>query len=145
MSFNRLKYDKCAYQKNLEESMAPGNYQFYAGKYDNKNNCRIEFGILGGNNVSMYKGNIIDLESELRGQTLPNSKCPSNKFYPKYKQSCDSGLPSGLLNCNSDLVNLPTSNIICYKPVTYAPQPSVSFCPGLYQTNERGIVSKQLN
>ena len=145
MSFNRLKYDTCAYQKNLEESMAPGCYQFYAGKYANNNNCRIEFGILGGNNVSVYKGNIVDLESDLRGQTRPNSQCPSNKFSPQCKQPCDSGLPSGQTNCNSDLVNLPTCNIICYKPVTYAPKPSVSFCPGLYETNGRGNVSKQLN
>ena len=142
MSFNRLKYDNCSYKKNLEESMSIGCYQLYGGKYDNKNNCRIDFGIIGGNNVSMYKGNLVDLESDLRGQTRLNSLCPSNKYMPRCKQPCDSGLPSGPIDCNSELVNLPTRQMICYKPVTYAPTPSGAFCPGLYETKNRNDISK---
>ena len=48
MSFNRLIYDTCAYKKNLKESLDVGVYQLYAGKYDNKNKCRVDFGIVGG-------------------------------------------------------------------------------------------------
>lgn len=137
MSFNRLIYDDCYYKKNVEESINVGNYQLYGGKYDNKNNCRIDFGLLGGNNVSMYKGNLIDLESELRGQTRLNSLCPSKKYIPKCKQSFDSGLPSGSTDCRSELVDLPTCKMFCYRPFTYAPNISASYCPGLYETTKR--------
>lgn len=137
MSFNRLQYDTCAYKNDLKESMSVGCYQMYAGKYDNKNNCRIDFGIIGGNEVSLYKGNMVDLESDLRGQTRPSSLCPSHKFMPRCKQPPTSGLPSGPIDCQSELVNLPTCQMICYKPVTYAPNPTSSFCPGLYETKGR--------
>ena len=51
MSFNRLIYDDCYYKKNVEESINVGNYQLYGGKYDNKNNCRIDIFIETENSV----------------------------------------------------------------------------------------------
>lgn len=137
MSFNRLQYDTCAYKKDLKESLNVGCYQMYAGKYDNKNKCRIDFGIIGGNNVSLYKGNLVDLESDLRGQTRPMSLCPKHKFMPICKQPCSEGLPSGPIDCRSELVDLPTCQMICYKPVTYAEPPKGSFCPPLYLVKNR--------
>lgn len=137
MSFNRLVYDTCAYKKDLKESMNVGCYQMYAGKYDNNNKCRIDFGVVGGNDVSLYKGNIVDLESDLRGQTRQNSLCPSHKYMPRCEQPCTNGLPSGPINCKSELVDLPTCQLICYKPVTYAPEPGVSYCKGLYKTTSK--------
>ena len=145
MSFNRLKYDQCAYREDLKESMAPGCYQFYAGKHVNDNICRVDFGIVGGNDVSLYKGNIVDLESDLRGQTRLSSLCPSKKFMPRCKQDCLSGLPSGPIDCQSELLDLPTCNMICYKPVTYAQSPGVSVCPDLYETKSRAELSRSVN
>ncbi len=82
MSSNRLCYDKCAYEKKLQQSTSPLNYNLYTGKYENTAKCRIEFGTVGGNGVSLYSGNLVDLESELRGQTRLTSQCPSTKFNP---------------------------------------------------------------
>lgn len=82
MSSNRLSYDSCAYKKRLQESTSPLDYALYAGKFENVGKCRIEFGTVGGNAVSLYAGNLVDLESNLRGQTRLNSQCPNTKFNP---------------------------------------------------------------
>lgn len=37
-------------------------------------------GLVGGNEVSVIKGNMVDLESDLRGITLPNTFCPWRKY-----------------------------------------------------------------
>ena len=82
MSSNRLIYDECAYKKSLEESISPLKYMMYPGKYDNDSKCRIEFGLVGGNGVSLFCGNLVDLESDLRGQTRLNSNCPTKMYSP---------------------------------------------------------------
>jgi len=82
MSSNRLSYDACAYQKTLQQSTGPMEYMLYPGKFENTAKCRIEFGVNGGNAVSLFSGNLVDLESELRGQTRLNSLCPSTMYNP---------------------------------------------------------------
>ena len=85
MSSNRLSYDSCAYQKSLQQSTSPLDYMLYNGKYENTAKCRIEFGVVGGNGVSLFSGNLVDLESELRGQTRVASLCPNNMYVPSNK------------------------------------------------------------
>lgn len=51
-------------------------------KFENKNQCRVEFGLLGGTNVSHTKSNIVDIENELKGLTRTTSKCPTNNYKP---------------------------------------------------------------
>lgn len=92
MSSTRLSNDTCAYKKQLLESTGPLNYAMYTGKYENCARCRVEFGIVGGNNVSLFSGNLVDLESDLRGQTRPASLCPSMKYHPKYPDGSRNGL-----------------------------------------------------
>ena len=84
MSSNKLIYDKCEYNKRLEESVGPLAYQLDIDRYENKNKCRIELGLLGGNNVSHIKGNQVDLENDLLGLTRPplNRQCPINLYHP---------------------------------------------------------------
>ncbi len=82
MSSNRLCYDKCAYDKKLKQSTSPLDYNLYTGKFENTAKCRIEFGTVGGNGVSLTSGNLVDLESELFGQTRMNSQCPSTRYNP---------------------------------------------------------------
>ena len=43
----------------------------------------MELGIVGGTAVSQIKGNLADLENDLRGQTRSASQCPS-----KHYQAC---------------------------------------------------------
>jgi len=145
MSFNRLIYDTCAYKKNLKESLDVGVYQLYAGKYDNKNKCRVDFGIVGGNDVSLYKGNLVDLESELKGQTRPMSLCPKNKYMPVCKQPNTEGLPSGPNNCNSEFIDLPICQMVCHKPVVYAELPKGSYCTPSYRVENKEELSTSIN
>ena len=105
MSFSRTIYDKCAFKKSLLESESPGNYMLYPGKFYNDNQCRIEKGIVGGNQVSLSTNNLVDLESDLRGQTRFLSDCPSKKYNPNRD------------NLEVDLVNLRTCNMFDYKEV----------------------------
>lgn len=85
MSSNRLIYDDCAYKKTLQQSTDPLQYALYTGKYENSAKCRIELGSVGGNGVSLFNGNLVDLESDLRGQTRQSSLCPCDKYGPESK------------------------------------------------------------
>ena len=86
MSSNRLIYDKCAYQEVLNKSRDVLDYSLYSGKYENCAKCRIELGVSGGNNVSLLSGNLVDLESDLRGQTREASLCINSKYKPSCKK-----------------------------------------------------------
>ena len=109
MSSNRLMYDSCAYEKSLQQSTSPLDYTLYTGKYENTAKCRIEFGLVGGNGVSQYSGNLVDLESDLRGQTRAATLCPCKKYGPDCKSaSCNNkgnGLPCSSSNCKKDMTH----------------------------------------
>ena len=100
MSSNRLMYDSCTYETRVKTSSGPYNYALYNGKFENSSKCTIERNIIGGNHVSLYSGNLVDLESDLRGQTRIASKCPSRKYTPKtLDMSSHHGL-NHVQNCN---------------------------------------------
>lgn len=80
MSLNRLKYDECANIEAMRISAAPALYVMDPSRFENENKCRHEFGLLGGANVSHISGNLVDLESDLRGITRPASVCPVMKY-----------------------------------------------------------------
>ena len=80
MSSNRLIYDTCAYKHELSQSVGPLQYILNPMKYENCNKCRMELGIVGGTAVSHIKGNLVDLETDLRGQTRRTTKCPSKLY-----------------------------------------------------------------
>lgn len=84
-SSNRLIYDCCAYQKSLNESTSPLNYNLYQGKFDNCNKCTSD-----GKYWRPFDSMIIDLESELKLITRSATKCPSNKYNPTVKRSKNS-------------------------------------------------------
>ena len=127
MSSNRLIYDSCAYQKNLQQSVGPLDYALYTGKYENTAKCRIEFGVVGGNGVSLYSGNLVDLESDLRGQTQKATKCPGMMYSPN-TQNCNNqnaNLPCSQAQYNSMLVNQPSCQMQYYPRVpTNIPKPN---------------------
>lgn len=89
MSSNRLIYDSCTYQNKMKTSTGPYDYAMMDSKYEHSAKCRIENGIVGGNQVSLYAGNLVDLESDLRGQTRLASKCPTKKYMPSSPQQLD--------------------------------------------------------
>ena len=115
MSWSRNKFDQCAYQKDLSQSTSPINYSLDPNKFYNCSDCRIEFGIIGGNDVSITQGNMVDLESDLKNITRQYSKCPERQYVP-YCEACEDngGLPCGSHACKRQekLRHLPSCNII---------------------------------
>ena len=87
MSFNRLTYDTCAYKHSLAESVGTLSWVLDSSRFENCNKCRVEFGVVGGTNVSHVNGNLVDLETDLRGSTRLASKCPTLK----YQNPCPAG------------------------------------------------------
>ena len=120
MSFTNLIYDDCAAQQYYKQSTAQGCYQFFAGKYINNNECRVNFGIVGGNDVSLYRGNLVDLESDMRGINRDNSLCPKNKF--------QSTQPMTTFYDDPRLAHRRSCDLFCYRPRLFASMPSAETC-----------------
>lgn len=80
MSLNQLRYDTCAYQHNVTQSVGVLGWVMDSNRNENCNKCRIEFGVVGGTNVGHPKGDIVDVESDLRGITRLNTKCPTLQY-----------------------------------------------------------------
>jgi len=59
-----------------------GGYSMIPQKYYNVNSARNALGLVGGNEVSMATGNLVDLESDLRGVTRDLSRVPAKKYQP---------------------------------------------------------------
>ena len=140
MSYNRLRYDQCAYKSELDQSVGPLSYVLNPIKYENCNKCRMELGIIGGSQVSQIKGNLVDLENHLRGQTFTASKCPENHYQPACCDSIgDECQPSQIYasgkGCNkprvinTELQHLPGCQMIKYKPVPLPPPMNIQSCP----------------
>lgn len=116
MSSNRILYDSSTYNQNVKQNSNIQEYQMYVGKYDNEKKCRIEFGILAGNDVSIYSGNTVDLESDLRGQTR---KCSTDSS--TYKPLCN--------NVNYTNKNdLPSCHFALYTPITSSGLQTINSC-----------------
>ena len=115
---NRSLYDNCAYQKYLYESVSPLSYVTDFSKYENCSKCRVEFGVVGGTNVSHNKLSLVDIENDLFNITRKNSKCPSKKYEPKCSKSNkdDNGLPCGPYQLANK--HLKPCTIVKYKPRT---------------------------
>ena len=82
MTSCRNKFDKCAYKKELSQSMYPMLYLLDPNKYSTPINHRHTVGLFGGNDVSITRKNMVDLESDLMGITRINSLCPEKKYLP---------------------------------------------------------------
>ena len=129
MASTRLSSDTCAYKTKITASTAPLNYALYTGKFENCAKCRVELGIVGGNNVSLFSGNLVDLESDLRGQTRQASLCPSMKYSPKCAPNRNNanGLP-----CDGSkqypLVHQPSCQMFRYPKAPQPPPMKVQTC-----------------
>jgi hypothetical protein len=105
MSFNRIKYDSCAYNLQMGRSTAPGDYRLYAPYAENCSQCLSYDGPVGSKaDVSLarkptdfgYKG-MAEIESELswRNQLLNNcndNKTPIGKHQVHHKPVCSKKL-----------------------------------------------------
>lgn len=119
MSFNRTIYDDCAYAKRLNDNQNVLYYNLDANKHYNCNQKRIDFGVVGGNDVSQSSENLVDLESDLRNQTRLYSRCPRRKYRP----TCDvyscgnvNGYPCGDMKCQPKMYHMKETSMIDYSP-----------------------------
>lgn len=79
VGFNRIKYDNCAEQQRLGMSVSPLTYRLYEGKYENCSKCIYD--------KFWRPQDLVNVESELRNQTRPLSKCDKFKYNPVGPQS----------------------------------------------------------
>ncbi len=125
MSFNRSKYDPCSYQKDLENNVSTLGYILSPIRYENTNKCRHELGFLNGTNVSHIAGNMVDLESDLRGQTRYLSKCDNNKYIPTNDNMVKNDKTQPI---DTTMRHLPACQSITYRAVNLPPPMKLSNC-----------------
>lgn len=82
MSFNRGIYDQCSYKNELQRNVGILGHIIDVKRFEHDNPRRHIQGFVAGNNVSHISGSLIDLESDLLGQTRYISKCASSVFVP---------------------------------------------------------------
>lgn len=93
MSFSRIKYDKCAYDLQLERSTDPGLYRLYPGYVENCNKCYPMHGPTNGkeqvsttrNDCEDGLGSLAAIESELTNRVLPHDECNKRGKNQNYK------------------------------------------------------------
>ena len=120
MSSNRLMYDTCEYKQKLQESVSSIDFLLDPIKYEHSSKCRMELGLVGGTNVSHVKGNLVDLENDLRGQNRPSTNCTEYKYIPSkdnYVQGKEYIKPVNHPKVDTNLQHLPTCQMIDYKSI----------------------------
>ena len=138
MSSTRSKYDLCAYRQEIKQSTGPLSYVLDPAPYQRCDKCRMALGIVGGSEVGNIRGSIVDLESDMRGQTRRLSNCPSMQYHNPCNASADahSCNPSFIPFGNDPdappidvrMVPLPDCQMINYKPVVLPPPMEISSC-----------------
>jgi hypothetical protein len=87
---------------------------------------RHQLGFVGGNEVSLIKGNLVDLESDLRGITIPNTFCPERQYVPQMdKNQIVRDNVKVSLKIHTEKMHLPAYQMMAY-PSVVAPLPMVN-------------------
>jgi hypothetical protein len=108
----------------FERSENPQTYVENVFTQVHKEPARHMLGLVAGNAVSLPKGNMVDLESDLRGLNIPLTYCPARQYQPPavkqsmiYRKST-----KGSVNINVEPRHLPAIQMWPYAP-TFAPVP----------------------
>lgn len=87
-SFTRSIYDKCALDKKEQESTDPFKWVTDSQTSESKERCFLSAASpFMQNPFRSIPNDRVDIESDLRGQTLNLSKCPQFKFNPNTQQA----------------------------------------------------------
>ena len=126
MSFNHIKYDSCTYMKDLKENVSILSYVLSPFRFEHQDKCRHKLGLVGGTAVSHVEGNMVDLESELRGQTRYMSWCTHNQ--PTPLEEGDIIYNDKTAPIDTSKKHLPACQMISYKEVPLPPSVDYGRC-----------------
>ena len=109
-----------------------GGYTQIPQKYYHPNGSRHALGLIGGNDVSVASGNLVDIESDLRGSTRDLSNDPRRQFQKTMGPNDVAPLPLLFVERSTGKVrtvdtaprHLPTKQMFSY-PGVPAPTPLV--------------------
>jgi hypothetical protein len=107
-----------------EKSENPQARDMFAGSEVHAKPMRHMLGMVGGNEVSVIKGNVVDLESDLRGITRVNTFAPWRAYQPPTGNTIYRSTPKGQVVINTAPAHLPAMQAWAY-PTIYAPDPIV--------------------
>jgi hypothetical protein len=119
MSFNHPIYDHCTYKRNLKENVSILSYVLSPFRYEHKEKSRHRLGLVGGTAVSHIQGNMVDLESDLRGQTRYLTHCAGTQYKPV--NPGDNITNDKTAPIDTRLKHLQTNQMIAYKSVPLPP------------------------
>jgi hypothetical protein len=107
-----------------EKKDNPQKYDYLTTQLVNPAPKRHILGIVGGNEVSLIKGNMVDLESDLRGINIPNTFCPWKQYQPPQMHQKEIIRDNRKIQLKIDVQkeHLPVYQMWAYPAVT-APQP----------------------
>lgn len=139
MSFNRTKYDDCAYDLQMGRSTGPGDYRLFGSFAENCNQCLSYDGPIGSkSDVSIVKKpldlcfkDMAQVESELSWRNQLLSKCNDNlnpinngKHELVHKSSCTKKLTS-----EDTRFTHPIDNFRCMSLTSYQVEPYLHVNP----------------
>ena len=110
-----------------EKEDNPQHYDFLTSQIVNPTPQRHILGLVGGNDVSLIKGNMVDLESDLRGINIPNTFCPWKQYQPPSRSQKEIVRDNRKTKLKIDIqkAHMPTYQMWAY-PAVIAPEPIVN-------------------
>ena len=109
-----------------EKKENPQHYDDLTSQFVSPNPQRHILGIVGGNEVSLIKGNMVDLESDLRGITIPITFAPWREYQPpQQKNEIVRENTKSNLTIDIQKAHLPVYQMIGY-PAVVAPYPIIN-------------------
>jgi len=125
MSFNRTKYDNCSYTTDLQTNVDTLGHILAPYRYEHKNKCMHQLGFVGGTAVSHIQGNLVDLDSELRGQTRILTKCSVNQYKPNDNNMITNDRTPPI---DTTMKHLPKCQSIMYRSIPLPPPLKINKC-----------------
>jgi hypothetical protein len=110
------------YLNNWENTENPQSRDMFIASEVHSKPMRHMLGMVGGNEVSVIKGNIVDLESDLHGITRTNTFAPWRAYQPPTKNVIHRSTPKGQVVIDTTLRHLSPMQAWAY-PTIYAPEP----------------------
>jgi hypothetical protein len=110
--------------EHWEKKEDPQHYDYLTSQFVNDAPKRHILGIVGGNEASLIKGNMVDLESDLRGINIPNTFAPWRQYQPPQRGDKEivRANVKGAVTINVEKQHLPAYQMMAY-PSVVAPLP----------------------